>query len=151
MDRLIGSVVVFVAGALLVGCVQRAPESARVESAGASAASVVSSTFADSAEGDQPRIPRLEREARAIAKIAGCSSVGACRTAPVGARSCGGPRTYLVYCGASTDTVALFRKLHELEAAEKAYNEKSGLMSTCEMRIAPRTVLDAGSCREVPR
>jgi hypothetical protein len=112
-------------------------------------AEVPPSTGAD-LSGDQARIAQLEREARALAKTTGCSSASACRTAPVGARACGGPRSYIVYCAASTDTVALFRKLRELEQAEKAYNEKSGMMSTCEFRMPPKTVLSGGSCREAP-
>jgi hypothetical protein len=74
--------------------------------------------------------------------------VETCRTAPVGWRSCGGPRTYLVYCAASTDTVALFRKLAELEKAERAYNLRSGMMSTCEFRMPPTVKLQGGRCRE---
>lgn len=96
----------------------------------------------------QERLSRLEREARALARSSGCDSLAQCRTAPVGWRSCGGPRTYLVYCAATTDTVALFRKLAELEAAEKEYNLKSGLMSTCIVREPPRVSFRGGSCRE---
>jgi hypothetical protein len=104
----------------------------------------------DSGPDDRPRLVRLEREARALVKTDGCSSVDACRTAPVGWRGCGGPRTYVVYCAATTDTVALFRKLKELETAEKAYNEKSGILSTCELRMPPGTKLERRSCREGP-
>jgi hypothetical protein len=96
----------------------------------------------------QARLSRLEREARALAHTDGCDSLAQCRTAPVGWRSCGGPRTYLVYCAATTDTVALFRKLAELEAAEKEYNLKSGLMSSCVMREPPEVSLRGRSCRE---
>jgi hypothetical protein len=96
----------------------------------------------------QERLSRLEREARALARTDGCDSLGQCHTAPVGWRSCGGPRTYLVYCAATTDTTALFRKLAELEAAEKDYNLKSGLMSNCVVREPPQVSLRGGSCRE---
>jgi len=96
----------------------------------------------------QARLTRLEREARQLARTAGCDSVSQCRTAPLGWRSCGGPRDYIVYCAATTDTVALFRKLAELEAAEKDYNLRSGMMSTCEMRVPPRVSLRERSCRE---
>jgi hypothetical protein len=104
----------------------------------------------DSGPDDRPRLVRLEQEARALAKTEGCADATACRTAPVGWRGCGGPRTYLIYCATTTDTVALFRKLQELESAEKAYNAKSGLMSTCEFRLPPGTKLDGRSCREGP-
>jgi hypothetical protein len=95
-----------------------------------------------------PRLVRLEQEARAIAKTEGCSGVDACRTAPVGWRGCGGPRSYVTYCAATTDTVALLRKLKELEDAERAYNASSGMMSTCELRMPPAVRLDGGRCRE---
>jgi hypothetical protein len=98
----------------------------------------------------RPRLARLEQEARALAKLDGCSATSGCRTAPVGWRGCGGPRTYLVYCAATTDTVALFRKLAELEQAERAYNASTGMMSTCELRMPPAVRLDGRSCRERP-
>jgi hypothetical protein len=68
----------------------------------------------------------------------------------VGWRGCGGPRTYLVYCAASTDTTALFRKLTELEQAEQAYNASTGMASTCELREPPAVSLAGRSCRERP-
>jgi hypothetical protein len=98
----------------------------------------------------RPQLVRLEQEARALAKLDGCATTGECRTAPMGWRGCGGPRTYLVYCAASTDTVALFRKLAELEQAERAYNASTGMMSTCELRTPPAVRLDGRSCRERP-
>ena len=97
-----------------------------------------------------PKLVRLEQEARAIAKQDGCASASACRTAPVGWRGCGGPRSYVVFCAATTDTVALFRKLKELEDAERAYNASSGIMSTCELRTPPAVRLEGRSCREAP-
>lgn len=96
----------------------------------------------------QARLTRLEHEARALAHTNGCDSVSQCRTAPLGWRSCGGPRDYVAYCAATTDTAALFRKLAELEAAEKEYNLRSGMMSTCEMRVPPQVSLRGRSCRE---
>lgn len=95
-----------------------------------------------------PALVRLEREARALARTDGCTGAGACRTAPVGWRGCGGPRAYVIYCAATTDTVALFAKLAELEQAERAYNASSGMMSTCEFRTPPGVKLDGQRCRE---
>lgn len=93
---------------------------------------------------------RLEREAAALATASGCERSGDCRTAPVGVRPCGGPRSYLVYCARSTDSTALFRKLDELARAERAHNEREGLMGTCEFREAPVVVASGGSCRQAP-
>ena len=96
----------------------------------------------------QERLSRLEREARELAHTAGCVSLAQCRTAPLGWRSCGGPRDYIAYCAATTDTVALFRKLAELETAEKDYNLKSGMMSSCIRRQPPKISVSGGKCRE---
>lgn len=93
------------------------------------------------------RVVQLEAEARALASVAGCSTASQCRTAPVGDRPCGGPRTYLAWCSATTDSAALFKKLGELVAAEKRYNELAGLASTCEFRTPPGVELSGGSCR----
>ena len=93
------------------------------------------------------RIQRLEHEARTLARADGCTSGGECRAAPVGDRACGGPRTYIVYCARTTDSVALYRKLDELAAAERAYNQQQGGASTCEYRMPPRLVAGIGSCR----
>jgi hypothetical protein len=100
---------------------------------------------AASAEGDSARIARLEREARALAHAEGCTA-GECRTAPVGSRPCGGPRTYVAYCAASTDSAALFAKLAELARAEEAFNSANGMMSTCEFREPPTVAVEGGRC-----
>ena len=105
---------------------------------------------AASAESDSARVVRLDREARALAKSDGCSSSAQCRAAPVGDRPCGGPRDYVVYCARTTDSVALYRKLAELQSAEREFNRTSGRASTCEFRLPPQTALVGGSCQAVP-
>jgi hypothetical protein len=100
-----------------------------------------------SSETAQEGIQRLEREVRALALPGGCQSSGECRAAPVGDRPCGGPRTYVVYCARTTDSVALYRKLDELARAERAHNQEQGLASTCEFRTPPAVTAESGSCR----
>jgi hypothetical protein len=53
-----------------------------------------------------------------------------------------------VYCAATTDTTALLRKLEELKEAEIAYNAKSGMMSTCEIRMPPVVTASGGRCTQ---
>jgi hypothetical protein len=118
----------------------RAPVPATVDS---------STPRADAGEADTSRIARLEREARAIARADGCTA-GECRTAPVGHRACGGPRTYIVYCAAHTDSAALFAKLAELARAEDEYNQRNQMASTCEFREPPSTKIENGSCVAAP-
>jgi hypothetical protein len=96
---------------------------------------------------DWAGIEALEREAQAIARTTGCTSTSGCRAAPVGNRACGGPRHYIVYCAATTDSVALYQKLDEVSRAENEYNRKYGIVSTCEFRMPPDIVFTAGECR----
>ena len=96
-------------------------------------------------ESDWNAILKLEGEAKAIAKISGCAS-SECRAAPVGSRACGGPRYYITYCSKTTDSAALYRKLDEVASAEKAYNIKYKIASSCEYRMPPAVEAVAGSC-----
>jgi hypothetical protein len=151
---------ILAAAALTLVAAACAPRPAPQEAQGADATPSPSSTSpaapappaapADGeAQGDTGRIARLEREARALAHAEGCTA-GACRTAPVGSRPCGGPRTYLVYCAATTDSAALFAKLAELARAEQAFNRASGMASTCEFRQPPNVTVQGGRCTAAP-
>jgi hypothetical protein len=98
-----------------------------------------------SQQDDWNAILKLEGEAKAIARISGCTT-GECRAAPVGSKACGGPRYYIPYCSKTTDSVALYRKLDEVAAAEKAYNSKYKIASTCEFQMPPNVEVVGGSC-----
>ncbi len=92
------------------------------------------------------RVDSLEARARALANTSGCATLDQCAAAPMGAKPCGGPRTYLAYCRTTTDSVALFGTLQALETAERAYNEASGMASDCAMVMPPGLVLEGGAC-----
>jgi hypothetical protein len=96
-------------------------------------------------QSDWAAIVKIEDEAKAIAKIAGCAS-SECRAAAVGSRACGGPRYYIPYCAKTTDSVVLNAKLDEVARAERAYNAKYKIASTCEFRMPPAVEAVAGSC-----
>lgn len=100
----------------------------------------------NSQEADWAAIVALENQAKAVAKTTGCLKDAECRSAPVGNRGCGGPRYYIAYCAATTDSVALFRKLDEVKAAENAYNRKYDVVSTCEFRMPPAVGIAGGAC-----
>lgn len=99
---------------------------------------------------DWAQVVALENQAKALVRAEGCSSAGECRTAPVGSRACGGPRYYLVYCARITDSAALFRKLDAVAEAEREYNTRYNVMSTCEFRMPPTVALTGGSCQAQP-
>lgn len=94
----------------------------------------------------ETRIRGLEQQARALAKTDGCDQASQCATAPMGAKACGGPRTYLVYCRATTDEAALLRTLDELKRAEEEYNRVTGVVSDCMLVGPPAVRLEGGIC-----
>src|SRR5688572_1044795 len=94
----------------------------------------------------EARVRELEQQARALARTEGCDQPSQCATAPVGAKACGGPRTYLVYCRATTDETALLRALDELKRAEEQYNKVAGIGSDCTFVTPPEVHLEGGAC-----
>jgi hypothetical protein len=93
-------------------------------------------------------IQSLESEARSLAVADGCTDASQCKSAPVGARACGGPRDYLVYCSATTDEDALLKALSRLQKSEQQYNEQCGIMSTCIFLAEPQVELVNGVCQK---
>lgn len=103
--------------------------------------------FTGDQKADWAQIVALEDQAKALVKAEGCGSAAQCRTAPVGSKACGGPRYYLVYCSQTTDSAALFRKLDAVAAAEREYNTRYNVASTCEFRMPPTVALGGSSCQ----
>jgi len=99
---------------------------------------------------DSEQIAKLEQEALELAHNDGCASDEQCRVAPVGAKACGGPRYWITWCPATTDSAALFRKLDELRTAEQNYNQLHGIVSDCSVVGPPTPVVSAGVCRAGP-
>lgn len=133
--------VVCLTGMILLGCTQPPPTNGP-------AGSKDDPTFAVTGDqqADWARILQLEEQAKAVVKTEGCTSADQCRSAPVGSRGCGGPRYYLVYCARTTDSATLFRKLDDVAAAERAYNARYQVVSTCEFRMAPDVAITGGGC-----
>lgn len=148
MPRWILTRMILVAALAGVACTVPSPRPA--DSSPADSPSVPTTRPVGDQEWDRSIVDQLERDARRLATADGCRDAGSCRTAPVGVKACGGPRDYIVYCATATDSVALFRKLDELARAERAYNLKYGIMSTCELRTPPDVALVGQSCRAAP-
>ena len=125
---------------LLAACAQRPAET---ETGGAAARPAISGNE----EQDVATLARLKTEARQMARADGCASAGQCRTLPMGAKPCGGPWEYLVYCSLTTDEAALRAHLDRLRQFEDSLNRRYGRGSTCDMVMEPTAVLDGGSCR----
>ena len=94
----------------------------------------------------EARIRELEQQARALVRTDGCDQANQCATAPVGVKGCGGPRSYLVYCKATTDEAALLRTLDELKRVEEEYNRVEQIASDCMMILPPAVRLEGRTC-----
>ena len=105
---------------------------------------------AENVVASEARVRELEQQARSLAKTDGCDRADQCGAAPMGAKPCGGPRAYLVYCKATTDEAALMRALDELKSAEEAYNRAAGLGSDCSMVMPPEVRLEGRTCTAAP-
>jgi hypothetical protein len=94
--------------------------------------------------------PRTLEEARAridsVIGDAAASTLSECALAPLGVRPCGGPRAYLAYSTAETDSAALRALLAVYERLDRERNEAQGLVSTCELMLPPDLALENGRC-----
>lgn len=135
------SVVILIGAILVSACTQPAPTNGPRNPAGDATYVVTGDQQAD-----WQRILQIEEQAKALVKTDGCTSADQCRSAPVGSRACGGPRYYLVYCARTTDSAALFRKIEDVAAAERAFNTRYQIMSTCEFRMPPSVGVTGGLC-----
>ncbi|HEX3160656.1 MAG TPA: hypothetical protein VHQ45_19205 [Gemmatimonadaceae bacterium] len=136
--------------AVLAGCSQPAPNGgASSDAAGASGAAGAPDTAAPAGDQATERaaLDSLMAAARALARTEGCASSGQCASMALGAKGCGGPWEYVVYCPLTTDTAALRATAEELERRERAFNAKYDVASTCEMLLEPRVEVVNGACR----
>jgi hypothetical protein len=99
---------------------------------------------------DRSEILELEQEAMNLVRT-DCPDVSLCRTAPVGALACGGPRDYVVYCAATTPEQELLRALARLERREERFNRQCDVVSICIFIPPPPVELVDGQCQvEMP-
>ena len=95
---------------------------------------------------DRARIDSLVTIARSLALANGCDEAGGCATAALGVKACGGPKEYLVYCRASTDTGALGAAVELVNRLEREFNERYGIVSDCMLLLEPQVEVRGGAC-----
>jgi hypothetical protein len=100
---------------------------------------------------DRSQLAFAEAAAKKLVRTDGCDRAGECGAAPVGAKACGGPRYYLLYCRRTTDEVELLRRLAEIERFEREFNRHYSVGSTCDFVSPPGVELAAGACRAAER
>ena len=111
----------------------------------------VAPTVTGNEQQDMAALERLKSEARQLARADGCSTSDECRAAPMGAKPCGGPWEYLVYCSVTTDSATLHRHLELLRQFEDSLNRHYQRASTCDMILEPTPVLEGNTCRAPTR
>jgi len=79
------------------------------------------------------------------------ASLGQCRLVGMGERPCGGPRAYVAYSVAETDSAYLAELMEVYGRLDRERNVREGLMSTCEVMGRPEVGLDGGRCVAGPR
>jgi hypothetical protein len=112
----------------------------------------------DAGETDAPPVPiseeqvaptTLEGTRAQIDSLIGTPTAGTlaqCRLAALGVRPCGGPRTYLAYSLAETDSAALAALVNVYDQLDRERNAREGLVSTCELMLPPELALEGGRC-----
>jgi len=75
-----------------------------------------------------------------------CSSPAVCRTLALGSKPCGGPRQYLVYSLAVTDSARLAADAARYNQAEAQRNREKGLVSDCSMLLQPQVSCVSRRC-----
>ena len=78
------------------------------------------------------------------------TDVGACRAVAVGAKACGGPRSYAVYSTLTSDAEAVVRLAAEIEALDERANRVCQLVSECAFVEEPAVVVVDGRCEARP-
>ncbi len=89
------------------------------------------------ANADRAALDQAYQALRTLAKNGPCAD-GTCEVIPVGEKPCGGTGEWLPYCPTNTDVVALKAAAAEVVRAERAYNERYGLVaSDCSVARLP--------------
>ncbi len=96
-----------------------------------------------------PDLAALKKDVRAVAKPAGCTQAAQCKAMPMGAKPCGGPTEFVIYCSVGTDEKVLTEKVQAATDAEKAKNAATGAMGTCLALAQPKVTLVSGVCTAV--
>lgn len=77
---------------------------------------------------------------------AACVADADCRTLPMGAKSCGGPASWLAWSARQTDGAQLQAWSVELAARQRQRQEAAGIASTCSVVPDPGAACHAGRC-----
>ena len=109
------------------------------------AAVALSGCFGSNEGADRDNLTRMEANVLDLIDST-CADSLQCRSIAFGYKSCGGPRSYLIYSVTHTDTVALRSAVADYNAAEEAFDHKYGYGSTCDFVSPPALTCLGGHC-----
>lgn len=75
-----------------------------------------------------------------------CASVDDCAAVGIGAKACGGPAEYVVYCATAVDEAALLDVVAEHVSLSEEENERTNAVSDCSLVGEPQIALVDGTC-----
>lgn len=75
-----------------------------------------------------------------------CASVDDCASVGIGAKACGGPAEYVVYCATAVDEPALLDLVAEHVALSEEENARTNAVSDCSLVGPPAIALVDGTC-----
>jgi hypothetical protein len=84
---------------------------------------------------------------QALVGKAECTSDSQCQVLPIGAKACGGPASYLAFSTAKTDPRALQALAERHHAEQQANNQRSGMISNCQVVPVPGAACRANTCQ----
>lgn len=90
-------------------------------------------------EEDHQELMELYDEIHDLLSGVSCTDAGDWTFTAYGAKACGGPQGYIAYSN-QMDTAAFLQKVEAYTEAEKAYNIKWGISSTCDLPSQPKGV-----------
>ena len=94
----------------------------------------------------EAELTEKEAKIRAMIGDASCDDVDSCASIAFGAKPCGGPWEYLVYCTDSVDEDALQKRVDEYFELNQKYNAENGIVSDCAMVEEPELLIYQGIC-----
>ena len=97
---------------------------------------------------DAELLAELNSEIRAMVSDATCDDIADCRFVGFGAKPCGGPWGYLIYCVSAVDSAKLISLVSAYFELESEINRKEGRFSDCTVPNPPQLGLVEGKCAE---
>jgi len=91
----------------------------------------------------------LEQRIMEMIGVPRCTDVSECAAIAFGSKSCGGPRTYLVYSRTVTDSEELRDAVEMYNKLEAEFNNEHGIVSDCEYVSAPGLACTDGVCQAI--